>query len=123
MKDPIPGLTGAPHATLTGPTRSERAEDTEDAPPITPEEAPNVYGKKPICNVCKHQIRPLDEPTNTGCSNDAAEFQSELCTAYEPVSHEQLAARFVILDNLVSIVWDVCLILLDRSGALPKVPE
>lgn len=88
---------------------------------MTLKEANTTYGKSPICNVCRHQIRPVDEPTNTDCRSDAAQFNSELCAAYEPVSHEQLAERFVILDNMVSIVWDVALVLLERTGALPEV--
>lgn len=89
----------------------------------TPKDGNTMYGKKAICNVCKWQIRPVDEPSDTDCSNDDAQFKSELCSAYEPVSHPALCHRVAELRAMLDIVWDVAMIMLERAEKLPEVPE
>lgn len=90
---------------------------------MTPNHETPMHGRKPICNVCKWQIRPVDAPTDTDCFNLEAQFHSENCSTYEPVTHEQLAIRVAELDNLLTIAWDVMLVLLEHAEKLPEVPE
>lgn len=87
---------------------------------MTPKEVTPTYGGKAICDVCVSQLRPVDVPGATDCRNDEAEFNSEMCSGYEPVSHEKLADRVAILGNQITIMWDVVMILLDRAEKLPE---
>ena len=82
-----------------------------------------MNGTKPICNVCRQQIRTVDHPNNPGCKDDYAYLTTENCPAHTPISHEALCLRLAELDHLLGIFWDAFMIFLDTPNPPPEVPQ
>lgn len=116
----IPGCTAAEHAAFFGTAWYEEDDPTTATPH---KEVTRMYGQKPICQVCTSQIRPVDNPTDTGCRDNAAEFGSQTCTAFKPLPPEKLALRIAELYNYTSLAWDMIMAVLNLSAKLPEVKK
>lgn len=82
-----------------------------------------MHGKNAKCHVCLSQIRPADAPTDTGCRDTTATWESNTCTGFTAVTHQTLALRVAELHHYLAIAWDTILAVLDLSSKLPEVPE
>jgi hypothetical protein len=116
----IPGCNGTGTAAFFGTAWYEEDDASISNPhkKVTP-----THGQKPICQVCKAQIRDVDAPTRTDCRDDAAAFEGQTCTAFKPLPPETLALRMAELYHYIGIAWDTIMAVLEISSKLPEVKE